>query len=348
MGRLHGIPILDDDWATAGTALTAADFIEGENTVISRDFGKGPDTGVLVDILMMVTDTVAVSTGCKSRLELQPTDWTTPMRIVHPADVGRLVITDSAAATQALPGNSAGADGCNYSLVRDRYGSHPKASLVQGMSWVAGNSKLFATTANEDAAAVLYVYYPTGNGVNPAVDPKTNLPYVDVRIGPKAIASDGTAEDIFSVGTSMINEQLNDESPGIYTDHNYAIVGIGVEPEGAADAINQLVRCAPAGQENCWLYGMGNGTVVSPCWTYFTFGVPVMSGVDYIKVQVTEGTANKPNVYIALQDISARGVAAQQLGKIAQGTSTVNQAINQAMNKARSQVAGGATGGPRF
>lgn len=318
MGRIHGVTILDDDWATAGTNLAAADFIDGESTVIKRD----GDAGVLVDIALFVQDVVAASTGCKSRLELQPTDWTSPQRIVHPVDTAQLVITDSAAATQALPKTP------RIMVVTNRYGTHPRAKLTNGMSWVnAGLSRLFATTASEEAAAILYIWYAGAKGVDPIIDKNTGLPFVDVLVPVKAADGDNAAEDVYE---QYISEVLNDETPGIYTDHEYAIVMIGSEPQAAGDNVGMTLKVAPKGQENYWLVATGHGTNLSPCLTYFTFGVPAMSGTDVIIVQGTQMTVHTPNIYIGLQDITARGLRPMGVSGAGMSVPTVIQNMKKA------------------
>jgi hypothetical protein len=119
----------------------------------------------------------------------------------------------------------------------------------------------------------------------------------------KAADGDNAAADVYE---QYLSEVLNDETPGVYTDHQYAIVMIGSQPQGPADDIGMTFKVAPKGQENYWLVATGHGTNLSPCLTYFTFGVPSMSGTDVLVVQGTQAVVHTPSIYIGLQDLTAR------------------------------------------
>src|SRR3990167_2056555 len=140
---LHGDLIHDDDIAVAGTNLAGSDFSDGGDIVIEREVAGQLWLPTLRDIVGAVYDTEAADQGLVSRLDLQPNTWPESRTLTAYAERGQLILTDSAAATT----NARPIGPKRYRLPRALDIPLPKSmNLVN-----AGNSRMFASTANEDA-----------------------------------------------------------------------------------------------------------------------------------------------------------------------------------------------------
>jgi len=283
---LHILAIHDDDWTSTAADIAAADFVDGENIVQTRD-GEVP---ILRGIHMNSGALTAVSSrayqdGAQARMTLMPSTWKETHKIFHEMDLFAIPIQDGITATDF-----------NNSILQpidlNDWGSEPyNIQLTENMNWInAGDSQIIGPLATVTNITVLLVYQ-----YGPVVPwDGRNHPVVVVR---KLATADVTA-DLWS---TVANELFTDD--GLDPDAIYRPLWGYCYPEAALDSVTMAWRMTDVDHKT-FIGGLGPGSCFGArVRTWFRNDSMLINGDSNIKMEALGDAAHKPTVVVAFEEM---------------------------------------------
>ena len=308
----HIVAIHDDDWVSTAADIAAADFIDGESIVQTRD-GQVPilrGINGIIGALTGVNSVVYEETG-HPRLTLMPSTWKETNKIFWEEFVNTTPFQDGTTATDFNSPFGA----FNHHL--DAWTPGMNIQLSENMNWVnTGDSQMigFNATAQNMTALLQYQY-------GKAIPWDGNMwPLVVVR---KTAAVDVTA-DLWS---TVANELFTDD--GIDPDAMYRPLWGYSYVEGALNTTNLAWRMTTVDHKT-YIGGIGNGSNFgSPIRTWFKDDSMLCNGDTNFKFEALGDAAHKPTVVVAFQEVSKgtepRSVAPSATPQRAVGPSAPSQ-----------------------
>ena len=284
---LHIVAIHDDDWTATAANIAAADFIDGEDIVQTRD-GQVPILRGINGIIGALTavNSVVYETGGAPRLTLMPSTWKETNKIFWEGFVNTVPVQDGTTGTDF---NSH----VTHPVELEAWGNIPyDIQLTENMNWVnAGDSQLIGFNGTAQNMSVLLSYQ-----YGPAIpwDGKGH-PVVVVR---KLTVNDVTAD----VWSTVANELVTDD--GLDPDAVYRPLWGCCYNEAAIDTVALAWRMTTTDHKT-WIGGIANGSNFgSNIRTWFKNDSMLVNGDSQFKIEALAESACKPTVAIAFQEVS--------------------------------------------
>lgn len=283
---LHIVAIHDDDWTSTAADIAAADFIDGESIVQTRD-GKVPilrGINGVIGALTAVNSVVYATTG-HPRLTLMPSTWKETNKIFWEDYINTVPFQDGTTATDFN-------DAIGQPVDIEAWGKVPlDIQLTENMNWVnTGDSQCigFNATAQNMTTLLSYQY---GNAI--PWDGKGH-PVVVVR---KLAGADVTAD----VWSSVANELFTDD--GLDPDATYRPLWGYCYNQGALDSVALAWRMTTTDHKT-YIGGIANGSNFGAnIKTWFKNDSMLVNGDAQFKFEALADAACTPTVVVAFQEV---------------------------------------------
>lgn len=293
---LHVVAIHDDDWTSTPADIAAADFIDGESIVQTRD-GQVPHLrGILsVEGALTSVNSVVYETAGRGHMTLMPSTWKETEKLTHELDVRTVPVQD---------GTTAG-DFNNALLQRvelEEWNGGYDITLTENMNWInAGDSQVAAANATStNVVALLMLQY------GPAI------PW-DGRSWPCVVISKTAGTDVTAdVWSEVANELLTDD--GLDPDATYRPLWGMAYNEASINTVLLAWRMTSVDHKT-QIGGLGAGSNFgSMVRTWFKNDSMLINGDTNVKIEALGDAAHKPTVVIAFQEVK-RGAEPRSAGR---------------------------------
>ena len=283
---LHIVAIHDDDWTATAADIAAADFIDGESIVQTRD-GQVPILRGINGIIGALTaaNSVVYATQGQPRITLMPSTWKETNKIFWEDFVNTTPQQDGTTATDFN-------DNIHMPLDIEAWGKLPlDIQLTENMNWVnTGDSQVIGFNATAQNCTVL-LSYQYGSAI--PWDGKAH-PVVVVR---KQAATDITAD----IWCSVANELFTDD--GLDPDAVYRPLWGCCYNEGALDSVALAWRMTTTDHKT-YIGGIANGSNFSNhIKVWFKNDSMLVNGDSQFKFEALGDAACKPTVAVAFQEV---------------------------------------------
>jgi hypothetical protein len=282
---LHVVAIHDDDPTSTLADLAAADFIDGESIVQTRD-GQVPILrGIHVNssALSAVNSIVGLTHGFPY-ITLQPSTWKETEKLFHEGDVSSIPCQDTTTTTDFD-------DAIRNPFYLEDWNGGYNIQLTENMNWVnSGGSQWAAANGTATNMTILLVYQ-----YGPAI-PWNGVAHPCVRVQKKASAD--TSADVWS---EVANELLTDD--GLDPDAVYRPLMGYCFPEGAGDKLTMAWRMTTTDHKT-WIGGLGpGGNYCGYVRTTFPNDSMLINGDTQVKFECITDAACKPSVVVYFQEV---------------------------------------------
>jgi hypothetical protein len=282
----HIVAIHDDDWTSTAADIAAADFIDGESIVQTRD-GQVPILRGIQGVIGALTavNSVVYATGGLPRMTLMPSTW---------KETHKIFFENFLNTTPWQDGTTAGDfnDPLTNNLDLDAWEEGLDLQLTENMNWVnTGDSQLIGFNATAQNMTVL-LHYQYGSVI----------PWNGKRHPLVVVRKTATADVTADVWSSVANELFTDD--GLDPDAVYRPLWGYCYPEGALDSVVLAWRMTDVDHKT-WIGGIGPGSnYCNYVKTWFTKDSMMCNGDTNFKFEVLADAACKPSVAIAFQEVS--------------------------------------------
>jgi len=283
---LHMVTIFDDDPTSTAADIAAADFIDGESVVQTRN-GQIPilrGIHMTEGALSGVNSLVGLTAG-SSYCTLMPSTWKESHKIFHELDNTAIPLQDTTTAGDFH-------DPMQEPVYLDAWNGNYNIQLTENMNWVNAGDTQWATANGTASNCNISLFYQYGSAI-----PWNGEGHPVVRVT-KSASADVTAD----VWSDVCNELFTDD--GLDPDAVYRPLWGYVAPEAAGDKLTMGWRLTSV-DNNTWIGGFGpGGNDCNYARTTFHNDSILIEGDSQIHIQALADAASKPQVTVYFQEVS--------------------------------------------